>query len=83
MESKEVFIAQEIERNLEVLRQTDYKAIKFAEGELSESEYAPIREQRRQCRNAINMLEMEYKDLLNGKYEETDKEIEEYDNRQV
>lgn len=83
MESKEVFIAQEIERNLEVLRQTDYKAIKFAEGEISEAEYAPIREQRRQCRNAINMLEMEYKDLLNGKYEETDKEIEEYDNRQV
>lgn len=35
---------------------TDYQAIKFAEGELSEEEYAPIREQRRNWRKEINEL---------------------------
>ena len=65
MENRAIEIVREIERNKELLTQTDYQAIKFAEGEISEAEYAPIREQRRQCRNTINMLEMEYKDLLN------------------
>lgn len=65
MENKAIEIVREIERNKDLLTQTDYHAIKFAEGEISEAEYAPIRKQRRQCRNAINMLEMEYKDLLN------------------
>lgn len=45
------------------LRQTDYKAIKFAEGELTEAEYAPIREQRKVWRNEINALEAEIKRL--------------------
>ena len=39
------------------LAASDYKAIKFAEGELSAEEYAPIREQRRMWRNKINELE--------------------------
>lgn len=39
------------------LRESDYKAIKYAEGEISEEEYAPIREERRAWRNRINDLE--------------------------
>ena len=39
------------------LRASDYKALKYAEGEISEEEYAPIREERRAWRNRINDLE--------------------------
>ena len=64
MENK-VLIAQEIVRCLGELKDTDYKAIKFAEGELSEAEYAPIRELRRQWRVEINRLEKELENLPN------------------
>lgn len=40
------------------LYNTDYKAIKFAEGELSAEEYAETKEQRRQWRQEINKLEL-------------------------
>ena len=39
------------------LHRTDYKAIKYAEGELSEAENAETRTQRRQWRAEINELE--------------------------
>ena len=52
-------------KNMDTLSRTDYKAIKFAEGELSAEEYAPIRELRRQCRAEINRLEAEYMELMN------------------
>lgn len=39
------------------LVKTDYKAIKFAEGEISEENYAEIRLQRRVWREEINNLE--------------------------
>lgn len=35
----------------------DYQAIKFAEGWLSEEEFAPIKAQRQELRNKINELE--------------------------
>lgn len=54
-----ITIGQQITQCLEDLRSTDYKAIKYAEGELSESDYAPIREKRRMCRKRINELEQE------------------------
>ena len=38
------------------LAETDYQAIKYAEGELSAEDYAPIKEQRRQWRAEINRL---------------------------
>lgn len=41
----------------ELLYHSDYKAIKFAEGKLTEEEYAPIREQRQAWRDEINELE--------------------------
>lgn len=42
----------------DALSQTDYQAIKYAEGELTEEEYAPIREQRKAWRQRINDLEV-------------------------
>ncbi len=39
------------------LSQTDYQAIKYAEGQLSESEYAPMKAQRQAWRDEINQLE--------------------------
>ena len=39
------------------LRNTDYQAIKFAEGAINESEFYSIREQRKSWRDEINRLE--------------------------
>ena len=39
------------------LQQTDYKAIKYAEGLISEEEYAPIKAERQSIRDQINELE--------------------------
>lgn len=39
------------------LQQTDYKAIKYAEGWLTEEEYTPIKEERQTLRDRINELE--------------------------
>lgn len=45
------------------LHKSDYKAIKFAEGEISEEEYESIREERRAWRDAINELEQKITEL--------------------
>ena len=42
-----------------LLASTDYQAIKYAEGWLSEQEYAPIKSQRQAWREEINELENE------------------------
>lgn len=55
--TKEELAKIEISNLKQKLRDTDYKAIKFAEGELSEAEYAPIRTERRKWRAEINKLE--------------------------
>lgn len=39
------------------LAETDYKALKYSDGSLTEEEYAPIREQRQIWRDAINEIE--------------------------
>lgn len=44
----------ELKAQLEV---TDYKAIKYAEGWISEEEYAPIKAERQALRDKINELE--------------------------
>lgn len=48
-------------KEIEVLKQklidTDYQAIKFAEGQMSEEIYLPIKEQRQAWRDRINELE--------------------------
>jgi hypothetical protein len=48
-----------------LLQASDYKAIKYAEGLLTEDEYAPIKTQRQAWREEINRLEKEW-DALNS-----------------
>lgn len=45
------------------LRATDYKAIKYAEGELSAEEYEPVKLERKAWRAEINQLEAEIEDI--------------------
>lgn len=47
----------QIEELKQKLFNTDYQAIKFAEGLISEEEYTPIKEQRQAWRDKINELE--------------------------
>lgn len=57
----------EIESNITKLKlklkSTDYKAIKYAEGLLTEEEYAPIKVERQAYRDEINSLEEQLKQL--------------------
>ena len=48
------------------LKSTDYKAIKYAEGELTAEEYAETLAQRRAWRAEINALEAEIKAIKEG-----------------
>ena len=49
--------AQQIAELKAQLAATDYKALKFMEGWLTEEEYAPIRTERQAVRDKINALE--------------------------
>ena len=53
------FIENKIKYLKECLARSDYKAIKFAEGILTEEEYAPVRAKRIEIREKINKLEKE------------------------
>ncbi len=49
--------ARKIKQLKNELNDTDYKAMKYFEGLISESEYKPIKEYRQSLRNKINELE--------------------------
>ena len=51
---------QEITQLKKLLSDSDYKAIKFAEGELSAEEYAPDKQQRAYWRQRINLIQQEF-----------------------
>ena len=63
MEDNEFIRDYEAERLLGIeglkleLQETDYKAIKYAEGWISEEDYKIIKEDRQRIRNRINELE--------------------------
>ena len=63
MEDNNFIRDYEAERLLEIevlkleLQETDYKAIKYAEGWISEEDYKDIKEARQRIRNRINELE--------------------------
>ena len=59
MEKQKRVIMLKIHRLKAMLRQTDYQAIKYAEGVLTEEEYAPIKAKRQAWRDEINELENE------------------------
>ena len=48
------------------LSDTDYKAIKFAEGEITESDYQEVKSQRHNARTRINELESLIEELEKG-----------------
>ena len=59
-EKKRISILQnEVNELNRKLASTDYEAIKFAEGEISAEDFAPIKEQRKAWRVRINELENE------------------------
>lgn len=60
--TQEEIVHSQIYELKQKLAQTDYQAIKYAEGELPYSEYEPVRKQRREWRAEINRLEAQ----LNG-----------------
>lgn len=61
---------KEIRKRISVLRgelrRTDYKAIKYAEGELSFDEFAPTRAERAAWRAEINDLQAELKAMVSA-----------------
>ena len=60
--SAELAKTRNVERIAELkckLSETDYQAIKYAEGLISETDYAPIKAQRQVWRDEINALESE------------------------
>jgi len=59
MEDRNDVIQAEINALLNLLEQTDYKAIKHSEGLISEAEYASIKSQRETWRARINELQEE------------------------
>lgn len=54
---RETLQSKEIKELKQKLSDTDYQAIKYAEGQISEEEYQPIKEQRQAWRDRINELE--------------------------
>ena len=56
-EAHQPTIEERIEMLKSELESTDYKAIKYAEGWLTEEEYAPIKAERQAIRDEINALE--------------------------
>lgn len=58
LENLKDFPKLQIEILKNALAETDYKAIKFMEGEITEEEFAPVRAQRKEWRERINELEV-------------------------
>lgn len=58
-EEIEVSVEEQIEMLKLQLQETDYKAIKYAEGFISDEDYAEIKAQRQAWRDVINRLESE------------------------
>ena len=59
-ELRKMAAQREIGELKQKLRETDYRAIKFAEGMLSEDEYAEMKAQRQAWRDRINELEADF-----------------------
>lgn len=59
-------IEGEIRALKQLLSQSDYKAMKYFEGQLSEEEYSNVKEQRKMFRAKINRLESELENMEGG-----------------
>ena len=68
MDEKRMAIESDIAGLKQILASSDYKALKY-EGQISEEDYAEIRDQRQSLRDKINELEAELATI--GESEET------------
>ena len=57
--NSDVSVETQINELKEKLRETDYQAIKYAEGLINEEDYATTKKQRQEWRDKINELESE------------------------
>ena len=57
--NSDVSVETQINELKEKLRETDYQAIKYAEGLINEEDYATTKKQRQEWRDEINKLEGE------------------------
>lgn len=57
------YIEIQIQKYKDNLRDSDYKAIKYAEGFISENDYKSVKKQRQQWRDEINKLEKELQNI--------------------
>lgn len=62
MNEKNMKIQGEINAMQQLLKNTDYKALKYAEGALTESEFADTKAKRAEWRARINELETQMED---------------------
>ena len=60
-----VSINKQIQELKQKLSDTDYKAIKYSEGWITEKDYAEVKQQRENWRSIINKLEEELEGILN------------------
>ena len=68
MENMEIEgIQSEISALKQLLANSDYQALKHADGELSNEEYAEMKEKRQQWRDRINELQAQQQSLEDGK----------------
>lgn len=63
MDERTMEIQAEINALEQLLLQSDYKAIKHSEGQISDKDYEPIKVQRQGFRDKINELEEELESL--------------------
>ena len=56
-------IIERLEKIVGLLQQTDYKAIKYAEGQYTDEQYEPIKQERQALRVEYNALEKELQTL--------------------
>ena len=59
MNEKRMEIESEITGLKQILARTDYKALKYAEGQISEKDYEETKQERQSLRDKINELEAE------------------------
>lgn len=63
MNDKGVEIQSEINGLKQLLAATDYKALKHADGAMSDEEYEPVRMERQKLRDEINRKEQELEEM--------------------
>lgn len=59
MGERKISIESEIAGLKQILASSDYKALKFAEGQISEKDYEETKQERQSLRDRINELEAE------------------------